>query len=147
MSEALVRAQIVSIMQGVAGIGIVHDYERWTRSLAEFITFMTLSGHVNGWMVHRQSTPAAYDTVASLRLTHTYKISGIGELDDANASERTWQALTEAIFAAFKSNITLNGAALRHLQIQIDNVDTMDYGSRLFHTAELSLVVEEKVMV
>lgn len=147
MSEVLVRAQVKSILSGVTGMGIVHDYERWSRSLAEFESLMTKSGVINGWMIHRQSSSAEYNTNASHLVTHTYKISGIYALDDANASEITFQALLELVYAAFKADVTLAGTALRHKQIQIDNVDTNEYGNRLFHTAELTLVVEEQVMV
>jgi hypothetical protein len=147
MSEAAVRAQIKSSMQAVTGIGIVHDYERWSRSLAEFLALMTSSGQINGWMIHRQQTTSDWQSTGQILLTHTYKISGLYQLDDVAISETTFQALLDAIFTAFKSNITLNGAALRCHPIQIENVDVDELGGRLFHSAQLSLTVEEIVLM
>jgi hypothetical protein len=147
MSEANIRAQIKTLIQGVTGIGIVHDYERWSRSLAEFLALMASSNKVNGWMIHRQQSTSDWQSNGEILVTHTYKISGIYELDDANASEGSFQILVDGIFTAFKSAITLNGQALRCHPIQIENVDVDEFGGRLFHSAQLSLSVEEIVMM
>ena len=144
MSEALIRAQIKTIMESVSGIGVVHDYERYSRSLADFFQLMTHAGKINGWMIHRQSTPSDRDNMPTIHRQHMFKITGLYELDDAAGSERTFQALLDAIYTAFKSKYSLNGTALNSDPVQIDDVDTGEYGNRLFHTAELTLPVWER---
>lgn len=145
MSESNIRTQIVTILSGVTGIGVVHNYERYSRSLAEFFAIMSKSGVVNGWMIHRVSTESRRDTLPHIDRYHTFKISGIYELDDVAASGTTFQALIEDIFTAFKSNHTLNGSALDSEPVNIDLVDTEEFGQRLFHTAELTIIARERV--
>ena len=144
MSEALIRAEIKTILETVSGIGAVHTYERYSRSLAEYFTLMTSGGKVNGWMIHRASTDSRREVLPLIERYHEYKISSIYELDDVNASEVTFQAILDAIFEAFKSENTLNGQALDSEPVSIDFVNTEEYGGRLFHTAVLTLVVRER---
>ncbi len=146
MSESAIRAKIKTTLQGVSGIGAVHDYDRYSRSLAEFFKLMSggSPAKINGWMIHRGKTPAQRDNAATIQRAHTFTITGIYELDDENASEKTFQALLEAIFEAFKSDITLGGTALNSDPLSIDDVDVDEYGNRLFHVAELTLVVYDR---
>jgi len=144
MSEVLIRTQIKTILETVSGIGVVHAYERYSRSLAELFLLMTKNGKINGWMVHRASTSSTREVYPLIERSHEFKIMGLYELDDVAASEVTFQALLEAIFTAFKSKATLNATALDSEPISIDAVDTQDYGGRLFHTAEMTLVARER---
>jgi len=153
MSEYLIRAQIKAIMESVSGIGVVHDYMRYPRSLADLLDLMTVTPGttVNGWTIHRASTPASPLTMGPSGLierSHKFEISGLHELNDASASEITFQAICDAIFEAFKTKPTLNGTAIRHDHIQIESVsinDAREFGKDAYHTAELSLVVYERV--
>lgn len=151
MSEALIRAQIKTILQAVTGIGAVHDYERYSRSIiTEFRSLMTASGIVNGWVIHRESSSAEQVIMGpkgQIERVHTFRIAGIYALDDANGSEKTFQAILDAIFAAFKSNGTLNGTAISHRQMQIDSVTVTKLGDDLYHTAELTLEVMERTAI
>jgi hypothetical protein len=144
MSEALIRAEIKTILEAVSGIGVVHAYERYSRSLAEFFSLMTSGGKVNGWMIHRVSTDSRRETYPMIWRYHEFKIMAIYELDDVNASEVTFQAILDAIFEAFKSKNTLNGTALDSEPVSIDSVETEEYGNRLFHTAVLTLTACER---
>lgn len=155
MSEALIRAQIKATLETVSGIGVVHDYERYSRSIADFRSIMTKSGSttVNGWVVSRESTESHQATLGpkgQIERTHTFRLAGVYELDDAAGSEKTFQALLDAIFAAFKAVSTLNGTCISHRQIQIDSVTVTkdgELGDDLYHTAELTLEVLERTAV
>ena len=151
MSEALIRAQIKSILEGVTGIGVVHDYNRYPRSLADYLKLMTSSKKVNGWTISRQNTPSEKKTAGvggKFERRHRFSISGIYELDDAAGSEKTFQGILDAIFDAFKANGDLNGTAQYHDQIQIES-DTLsvehEYGQDYYHIGECTLVVHELV--
>lgn len=144
MSRSLISAQIKVIMAGVSGIGAIYEYERHSRSLAEFITLMTSSGAVNGWMITRAATSSTRDTYPTIMRNHTFKISGIYALDDENSSETTLQDICDAIYAAFKSNYTINSTALNSDPVSIDAVDVLEIGGKLYHTAELTLLVQER---
>jgi len=151
MSEALIRAQIQTTLQGVSGVGAVHDYERYPRSLADFFTSMKSGNKVNGWVIHRESTQSTRITLGvngQIERAHKFKIAGFYELDDSAGSEKTFQGLLDAIFEAFKADSGLSGTAFRSDLLQIDSVTvtTVDeLGADLYHIGEASLVVYERV--
>lgn len=151
MSEALIRTQIKAILETVPGIGVVHDYERYARSLADQLALMRKDGVVNGWIVHRERTGSRQITMGingQIERTHAYLIAGLFEMDDEAGSEKAFQEILDGIFAAFKGNHTLNGTATAHDQIQIDEVTIClenEFGSDLFHVAECTLNVTERV--
>lgn len=153
MSEALIRAQIKVILEAVTGIGVVHSYERYARSITDFRNLMTSAGVVNGWVIHRESTTAEQVTMGpkgQIERNHTYRIAGIYEHNDASASETTFQTIIDAIFAAFKANGTLNATAISHRQIQVDSVTITkdgEFGDDIYHTAELTLEVMERTAI
>jgi hypothetical protein len=144
MSESAIRAQIQDIMEGVSGIGVVHKYERYSKSIPKFLSLMTHEGKVNGWTIHRQETPSERISNPAVERYHLFAISGLYELDDEAGSEETFQALLEALVQAFHANITLNGTAVKCDPLSIDDVDTDLYGQQLFHTAALSLRVHDR---
>ena len=144
MSEATVRAQIKATLEAVDGIGAVHDYLRHTRSVAKFLELMRAGGIVNGCMIHRSKTPTERDTMPTLRRSHHFWISFIYEMDDAAGTEKTFQALLEAVYAAFKSDITIGGTCINSEPHSIEDVDEMEIGQTLYHTADCLLVCHER---
>ena len=150
MSEETIRAEIKNILEDVSGIGVIHTRRRYSRSRVVFRQLMTSGGIVNGCMIFRQATTAERQELPHIDRYHHYKIIYYYDLDDENASEDTFQALLEAIFEAFKSNSTLNGAAVNSGPIQIEDVDT-DYlesekegvPGTLVHRGDLSIDIEE----
>jgi hypothetical protein len=144
MSESAIRAEIKSIMEAVSGSGVVHDHERYSRSMAEFLSLMTSAGKVNGWTISRKSTAAERVVYPSVDREHVYAISGIFELDDENTSETVFQGLIDSYCAAFHAKSTLNGQAIKSGPMIVEDVDTEEYGKRLFHVCELSLKVTDR---
>jgi hypothetical protein len=145
MSETAIRAQIKTNLEAVTGIGVVHNYERYSRSFAQFLSLMTSSGTVNGWMIHREANSNTRQVGGRIERYHTYRIFGIYEMDDASASEVTLQALLELIYAAFIDDPRLSGTAAGTEPIQIESIDADEFGGRLYHTAELILEVMERI--
>jgi hypothetical protein len=144
MSESTVLAQVKTLLDDVSGIGAVHDYERFSRSPAEWLQLMRSSGIVNGWEIHRQRTPAVRDNMPTLRRSHNYMISGIYELDDASGSEKTFQALIEAIYVKFRDNHTIGGTCINSDPVQVMDVSVDVIAKTLYHTCELLLVCYER---
>lgn len=152
MSESAIRAKIQDTLEGVTGIGAVHDYDRYPRSLADYFTLMTMSGNgVNGWSIHRESTTSSRITIGpkgQIERRHTYRITGIYALDDAAGSEKDLQALVDAIFDAFKADPDLGGTCFRSDLVSVDSVgvsDLSEFGADLYHVVSLGLAVYERV--
>jgi len=59
MPLAEIRTQIKTILEGVSGIGIVHEYERWAADWKGFLDlFKDANGWINGWSITRRAIPA-----------------------------------------------------------------------------------------
>jgi hypothetical protein len=144
MGQAALLAEIVSILGGVVGIGVIHDYERHSRSFAEWQSLMASDDIINGWTVSRKSTVAEnrYPTILN---RHVFKIKGYYTVDDVEASEGVFQELINTIKQAFNSKKTLNGIALNSDPVSVDSISTREIAPEYFvHTAEMSLAVEER---
>lgn len=144
MSEATVRAQVKTLLEAVSGIGAVHDYERFSRSPAKWLELMRSSGIVNGWEIHRAKTPSFRDNHPTMKRSHNFMISGIYELDDANESEKTFQAIIEAIYGKFRDNHTIGGTCINSDPLQVGDVSIDIIEKTLYHTCDLLLVCHER---
>jgi hypothetical protein len=146
MSESAIRTAIYNVLSGVNSIGKVYDYERWAKDWGTFIDLFkaTINGkeHIRGWEISR-SGPVNDD--GSTPRAHTYKIRGYMSINDADATEKTFNALIEAIADAFRGDKTLGGVALGHDFIQVDLIEPRMFGSVLCHYAELSIIVYEHI--
>lgn len=151
MSESAIRAQIYSILSGVSGIGKVHDYERWSKDWDTFISYFkdTASGRILGWEIGRRSGREEKTVIGigdeDQDLSHTFVIRGYMAVDDSAATEKLFNALIEAIAAAFREKTTLNGTATDHEYIQRETIEARMFGGVLCHYAELSLTVTERL--
>ncbi len=126
MSSAAIRTAIVSVISGVADIGRVHAYRRYTTSLADFkpLHFSATHNDIRSWQVSRY----AYDEVDPLAGAHgvettRWEIHGYLSVDDANQSELTLDALVESLRAAFKADRTLGGT--------VDDIILPDRGGKV----------------
>lgn len=141
-----ITAAIKTILEAVPGIGVVHDYERWNASWDEFLRqFQDGAGKINGCMFARKATPAVRDNMPTLRRDHKILIRCIYGLQDLVGSERTFQALVEAIQAAFDSDNTLGGTAHDSGPAQVEIVENRQFGKVLCHWAEISIEVRERL--
>jgi hypothetical protein len=153
MSEANIRTQIYTILSSVTNIGKVYDYERWANDWATFINFFktTIGGidQIRGWEISRRSAPEKQVGISSgtgkYERAHSFVIRGYLGVKDADATEKTFNALIEAIATAFRGNRKLNGTAERHDLIQTDIIEPRMFGSVLCHYAELSLTATERI--
>jgi hypothetical protein len=153
MSEVAIRVGIYNILYAIPDIGMVHDYERWAVDWSKFISFFktTIGGipQVRGWEIGRKS--AAEEKIIlginnnANQITHNYRITGYMSIQDSAATEKTFTALLEAISAAFRADMTLNGACIYHQFIQHEMIDARMFGDVLCHYAEMFLAVVERI--
>jgi hypothetical protein len=153
MSEANIRTQIYTILGAVTDIGKVYDYERWAADWPTFINlFKTTIGTVDqirGWEIGRRSVKEQRITLgiasSGNEKAHGFLIRGYMRVNDAEASEKIFNALIESIATAFRANRKLNDTAKDHDFIQAEIIEFRLFGGVLCHYAELSLTVYERV--
>lgn len=144
MSLADIREQIKAILSGVAGVGVVHDYQRWAADRQKFLDlFADKNGKINTWCITRTKTPEACDTTSHHTRRHTFRIRGYYGLKDENATELIFQNLVEDICAEFRSKYKLNDTATDTGPVQVDKVDLWSFFGVLCHFCELTLEAEE----
>lgn len=104
-----VRLAIVDLVAGVAGVGIVHAFERYAKDEAKFRTLYVTDQAVRGW--HVQRLAARRRLLASGRelVTESWVVTGFVSMVDAEASELDLSNLVDAVMAAERADPTLGG--------------------------------------
>lgn len=147
MSLEAIREQIKTILSGVSGIGVVHDYERWAADWTSYLELFSVEDEIgtriNGWEITRKKTPSKTASTTHDSRSHTFLIRGIYGLKDSDATEITFQQLIEDVCAAFRSNYQLNSTADNTESVQVDLVENRVFGNVLCHYCELSLTADE----
>lgn len=147
MSEALVRQHIYTTLAAVTGIGKVYDYGRWAADWQTFInlfkTTVSAKDQIRGFEISRKAAPAVYDSNGEETTVHRYLIRGYMSVSDADASEKTFTALIEAVRAAFRFDFTLGGLCEDSGPLSLDVQDERMFGGVLCHYCELSLPARE----
>ena len=149
MSVAAIRTQVKAILQGVANIGQVHDYDRWEIDWDDFLVLFksTIGGtdQIRGWTIHSQSEVSSYPGTNNVgQFEHLFLLRGYMSLKDASATEKTFDDLVEAVQKAFLGNYTLNGSAMNAEPSQVVVKEVRQLSDVIVHYAEIQLRVRER---
>lgn len=150
MSVPAIRAAIVARMNTVADVGSVFDYQRYEPRVDALASMyrVTIGGQpqIRGWFVTRVSTEERSPAIGRWQTLHTWRIRGYMSLDDASASEKTFDGLIEALRDAFRADDTLGGAVASTVieggdaGLQLTEHAPVIFAGVLCHSAELRLV-------
>ena len=145
MSEALIRQQIYTTLAAVPNVGRVYDYERWAVNWDKFIELFkdSASGRILGWEICRSRMGAQKISTREEEHTHEFTMRGYMAVKDADATEKLFNAVIEAIGAAFRNNHTLNDTCIDAGPLSVEILDTRMFGGVLCHYAELKLPAVE----
>jgi hypothetical protein len=154
VSEYLnIVADVKAKMESVAGIGIVHDYERQCADLAKFILlFKAPDGKINGWEITRRAVPE-HQAGAFFR-HHQLVLKGYSGLQDATGSSKIFQVRVDDICAKFRTAEPAtpgpwqyrNGDEPDKAPCQVEIINDRMFGSVLCHCAEIALSVTERIL-
>ena len=112
---ATIRAAHKAKLLTVANIGVVNDYERYSKDQsalqAQYVAMIAGAKQLRGWNIRRVKTQEKSPDVAGPSVvTHTWDFRGYMALDDSAASEKTFDDLIEAIRDAYRGDENLGGA-------------------------------------
>jgi hypothetical protein len=149
MTEATIRTAIYNTVNGVSNIGKVYDYERhavdWSDFLDLFKTTIGGTTQIRGWMVGYRGIPTAenitFGVEKRVTRTHRFQILGVMAIDDSEASEKTFAALSEDVCDALSSNATLQGFSA--VSVPVLGFDPSPFAGILVHAAAITLEVTE----
>lgn len=143
-----IRAAIAGKLSAVPNVGRVHDYERYAAQGGEMkaLYVATIAGapQLRGWFVRRVRTREDSDDLGRYVVTHGWQIRGYLALDDAAASEKTFDALVEAIRDAFREDENLGGLVSSTVVedaagAQVEDSAPVLFAGVLCHSARLRL--------
>ena len=136
---------IQTIVQGVSGVENVYDTVRNWQTEKQFRDgARTPSGEIQFWFITRESTEAEDLGPRFTARRHRIAVHGYSGVNDAAASEKSFQALVENVVEALGNDRKLNQTARHSEPAQVRTVDFRILNNVLCHHAELALVIEEK---
>jgi len=161
--EGQARAAIKTVLDGVANMGKVHDYERfaddWEALQTMYQADIAGVSQLRGWsisledMSQEQLTFGPPGTAGTDEVSYGYRIRGYMAVSDEDASEKTFvtlaltakQALDDA--AALHSSRLDQGAAGEFYgpPCPAARWDFRTFGDVLVHYAEIEILVKEVV--
>ena len=147
MSMSTIRAQVVTIVEAVTGIGTVHDYKRHITNWDKYIKESVKSGKINIWEVTIEGyEKGVMGSDATERTTYPFLIIGRYAVDDSLESEKTFQSLATLVGEAFRDKPKLqNVAEVVKYPITCDFSDEM-YGNVLCHRADIKVNIRERIV-
>ncbi|MBE0627981.1 MAG: hypothetical protein IH603_00015 [Burkholderia vietnamiensis] len=108
-----IRAAIKAKIAAVADIGVVNDYERYSKNQSElqaqYVATIAGSKQLRGWNIRRKTTKETSPATGSYAVTHAWDLRGYMALDDSAESEKTFDGLIEALRDAFRTDENLGG--------------------------------------
>jgi hypothetical protein len=144
MSTSTIRAAIAATISGISGIGLVHEFERYSKRQSDFVEFFTEGRKLLGWIVQRRGTEERAAAVDYNRVIDRWEITGFMALEDAAQTELTFNTKIDEIRDAFRSDETIGGV-VESIQVnglygvQVDGIEPVMFGATLCHRARLSL--------
>lgn len=154
MALSNIRAAIKTLIGSVTGIDLanVFDYYRSVHKPSMFKSlFKSSDNKINTWWITRGSTEEVIgSTITNGGVNYRHYrilIYGFYGAKDADASEKTFQDLIEAVCAKLRENHTLSGTALTSNPPQVDRVGhQMLGGTYMVHECVISVVAREQII-
>ena len=108
---AQIREAIRARVAGIANIGKVNDYERYSTQMSDLKTLYVAAiggaDQLRGWHIRRVSKSESYNNLERWIVINNWEIRGFMALDDSAGSEKTFDDLVEAVCDVFDTNPTL----------------------------------------
>lgn len=154
MSQASLRAQIVSVLNTVDDIGLVYDRSRyantWDKYLDKFKTTIDGTPQIRAWQV-TYSALTANQAVLKRQVDrqYTFTITGYLRVRDTDAgdlftpSETEFAALTEDVLNALDSDPVLHSAPNHLGYAGVTNFGYAQFGGVVCHIVEIDQPVRE----
>jgi hypothetical protein len=151
----LILADVKTRLESITDIGIVHDYERFTKNWQEFLALFAYtptggSQQIRGWEITRRSVHE-HKRGAYFR-HHVFVIRGYMSLKDSEETDKTFQILVDTICETFRTLGEINtwyyrdGDNPENSPCQVDVIEPRTFGAILCHYSEITLSITEHIL-
>jgi hypothetical protein len=143
-----IRSAIVTRLEAVSNIGLVHNRGRFASQWDAFFGFFksTIGGtaQIRGWQVRRESARVLEERpFGDVRREHLFILEGIQGLKDGSDTAGTFQALCDTVMATFDDESTMGvTGVIRTGPCSLRSFEDVQFGSVLVHLAEIEVPVE-----
>ena len=146
---------VLAFIKPLPNVGKVQTYERYTQQqskLADFYKDAT-SGRLLGWNIRRVATREAYVDIGRWVVDHDWKIRGYMALDDADATEQTFDTLVESIRTVFRDDPSMGDLIFNTVideknnqaGVQVEEAVPVLFAGVLCHSARLGLTTRHLI--
>ena len=145
------RAAIVAALQAVPGIGAVHDRERYASQAATlralYVVQTETGEQLHGWYVRRLAFRVERNGAGLRRVFTTWQLRGFMALQDEAGSELAFDAVIDAVRAAFDADPTIGGVVQstlfeKEVGAQLTASGPVMFAGVLCHAADMTLTTE-----
>ncbi|MFN3883269.1 MAG: hypothetical protein ACK4Q4_00745 [Rhodocyclaceae bacterium] len=155
MSTTVIRNAIVAAMQGIAGIGQVHPFERFVKDQKKLLQHYMVGDKVSGWYVSRGSIREVQDSGDTNFEIMDWRIVGYRSFLDEAASELEFDLMIDSMRAKFRNDETLGGVLWQigdddrnnEIGLQVERLGPAMFCGVLCHEARLRLSTVSRISV
>lgn len=129
-------------------VGVVYDYIRRPQTTKTRDWKLVTESIFHVWFITRNRMPAIAGTSGQVLRDHTFQLIGYYQVDDTNASEKTFQELCDIVMDEFDttSNLQLNNTAEQLQAAQLIEFNSFEERfSVICHEAIIEIVAIEEV--
>ena len=146
-----VRTAIKAKIAGVANVGAVHDYERYTKEAAALLALYESAAQggnrVYGWFVSLKRISERFVATGRYHAIADWALVAYMGLSDADATEKLLAAQVDLVRNAFRADDELGGAVSTCIVedrgnvagVQLDDLSPVLFAGLLAHRARCSL--------
>ena len=143
MSWANIRTKLKTLIEAVSGIGIVHDYQRWSVESGDDATLFVSSGRYNVCYITRDESLEDFEASDQHYRRHQVRLIMFYSVDDSDATEKTFSDLMEAICDDLRADATLTTSAESSAPPQVVNDGHTRFRGALCHYGEITVEIRE----
>ncbi len=108
-TTAQIRDAIKAKMETVAGVGVVHRYERLAARVADLKSLYVTGGQLRGWHIRRVAMSQVSPAIGRYTIDNRWQIRGFMAIDDSAETELVFDGLIDSVRDAFRADETLGG--------------------------------------
>ncbi len=145
MSESTLRAELKTLMEGITGVGMVHDYDRWTKDWKDFVALFKKPGTKNilGWEITRSGFTIERMTANKFKMFHQFVLRGYYSINDKAKSEKAFNVVVgDVVIAILSQGLT---SAEGEVIPKSGKLEPRTFGGVLCHYVEIQVPVKEIV--
>jgi len=137
-----IRERLAGILESIVpSIGVVHRYERHAADWKKFLDLYRdpASQKIRGWTISHEGAPGRRNAPDESLRQPIYIVRGYYGLEDAEASEITFDTAVEAVCDAIGAYPSLSGLTDHVSEPTVRAFEPRMYGTVLCHYAEIAV--------